>query len=104
MLYSGERIGRDAPRAQALYRRTCDGGIAADCYTLARTLPKTPAERRNAFELDSKACAGNVAAACHEVAVAWESGRELMKAVPFYRKACTGGHAASCERVKKLDE
>jgi hypothetical protein len=38
------------------------------------------------------------------VAVAWEAGRELMKAVPFYQKACAAGYAPSCERTKKLQE
>ena len=104
MLYSGDKIGRDLPRAQALYRKTCDAGFANDCYALARTLSKTPADRKTAFELNSRACAGNVAAACHEVAVAWEASRELMKAVPFYQKACAGGYAPACERTKKLDQ
>jgi TPR repeat protein len=102
MLLSGETIGRDLARARALYQKTCTGGIAADCYALGKILSATPAERKAAFELYSRACAGNVAAACHEVAVAWEAGRELTKAVPFYEKACAGGHAPSCERMKKL--
>jgi TPR repeat protein len=104
MLVSGETIGRDLARARSLYQKTCTGGIFADCHALAKTLSPTPAERKTAFELNSKACTGNVAAACYEVAVAWEAGRELMKAVPFYEKACAGGHAPACARMKKLQQ
>ena len=63
---------------------------------MARTAP-------GHFDLFAKACNGNVAAACHEVAQAWETGREPMKALPFYQKACAGGVAPACERAKRLE-
>ena len=102
MLFSGETIGRDVPRARALYQRTCEGGISADCHALAKILAATPAERKAAFELNNKACSGNVAPACNDVAAAWEAGREPLKALPFYEKACAGGYTQACERAKKL--
>ena len=102
MLEAGDIIGRDLPRARALYEKTCAGGIAADCYTLGRLVQKDPNGRKPAFDLFSKGCTGNIPAACHEVAQAWDTGREPMKALPFYQKACTGGVAAACERAKKL--
>jgi TPR repeat protein len=38
------------------------------------------------------------------VAVAWEAGRDPLKALPFYEKACAGGIAPACERAKKLKQ
>jgi TPR repeat protein len=104
MLWSGDRIGRDVHRAQALYQKTCAAGFSTDCYALAKTLSTSAADRKTAFELNNKACAGNVAAACHEVAVAWEAGRELNRAIPFYQKACAAGYQPACQRTKKLDQ
>jgi TPR repeat protein len=102
MLEAGDIIGRDLARARALYDKTCAGGIAADCYALGRLVQRDPAGRKAAFDLFGKGCAGNVAAACHEVALAWDAGREPMKALPFYQKACAGGVAAACQRAKRL--
>ena len=47
MLEAGDIIGRDLPRARALYEKTCAGGIAADCYALGRIVQKD-AERPQA--------------------------------------------------------
>ena len=102
MLDAGDVIGRNLPRARALYERTCTGGIAADCYTLGRIVVKDPNGRKPAFDLFARGCNGNVPAACHEVAQAWDTGHEPMKALPFYQKACTGGVAAACDRAKKI--
>ena len=58
--------------------------------------------RKPAFDLFAKGCTGNVPSACHEVAQAWDTGHEPMKALPFYQRACTGGVTAACERAKKI--
>jgi hypothetical protein len=63
---------------------------------------KDPNGRKPAFDLFSKACTGNIPAACQEVAQAWDVGHEPMKALPFYQKACAGGVTAACDRAKKL--
>ena len=89
-------------RARTLYDKTCAERFAADCYALGRLVKADLNGRKPAFDLFSKGCAGNIAAACHEVAQAWDTGREPMKALPFYQKACTGGVTAACDRAKKL--
>jgi TPR repeat protein len=104
MLASGEAIGRDVPRARALYEKTCAAGLTADCHALAKLVGTAPADRKAVFELNAKACAGGTAAACHDVAVAWEAGRDPSKALPFYEKACAGGVAAACDRARKLKQ
>ena len=88
MLEVGDRIGRNLPRAKELYARTCDGGIAADCYALGRTLQRdsTTSDRKPAFEAFSKGCAAGFAPACHEVGVAWEAGHDPKRALGFYRE------------------
>jgi hypothetical protein len=105
MLDSGDVIGQDLDEAKALYARTCDSGIAPDCYRLARLLERGTATRtRQVFTLFSRACQGDVAAACHEVGLAWEAARDPMKALPFYQKACAGGHKPACTRVRRLEQ
>jgi TPR repeat protein len=63
---------------------------------------REPNGRKPAFDMFAKACTANVAPACHEVALAWDTGREPIKALPFYQKACTGGVTAACDKAKRL--
>jgi TPR repeat protein len=89
----------------ALYTRTCDSGIAGDCYRLARLKERGLTRRtREVFTLFSRACQGDVAPACHEVGLAWETARDPMKALPYYQKACNGGHKPACTRVRRLQQ
>ena len=104
MLESGDTVTQNLPEAKALCARTCDEGVATDCYRLARIVKReNPRPTRETFILFSKACDGDVALACHEVGLAWESARDPMKALPFYEKACEGEVNAACTKVRRLE-
>jgi len=93
-----------AGRAIALYTRTCDAGIAVDCYNLGRRLQRADPHDRRVFELFTRACDGGVGPACHEVGLVWEATRDPAKALPFYEKACAAGHAPACDRARRLKQ
>ena len=103
MLDVGDGIGRNLPRARALYEKTCDGGIAADCYALGRARRerrRTTASRPSS--LFAKGCAGNVPAACHEVGAGLGRRPRADEGAPLLPEGVRGRVTAACERAKKL--
>lgn len=62
-----------------------------------------PRDRRSALDLFRRACDGNVARACINVAVAYDRGNGLPQnrpiAVSFFRKSCDLGDANGCENL-----
>ena len=103
MLETGDGASRDVVRARSLYERSCKGGLAPECLSLAHLLQRQ-GERPAALEPLGKACDGGQPPACQELAQAWEAARSTAKALPLYDKACSGGIKPACERAKKLRE
>ncbi|EDZ61265.1 TPR repeat protein [Sulfurimonas gotlandica GD1] len=62
-------------------------------------------DMKKAFNLYSKACGGDYAFACHNVAVTYsKSNNQALKdiALKFYDKACDGGYTESCIHLGRL--
>ncbi|WP_415396358.1 tetratricopeptide repeat protein [Sulfurimonas sp. CS5] len=62
-------------------------------------------DMKKAFNLYSKACGGDYAFACHNVAVTYsKSDNQALKdiALKFYDKACDGGYTESCMYLGRI--
>ena len=62
-------------------------------------------DTKKAFNLYSKACGGDYAFACHNMAVIYsKSDNQAIKdiALKFYDKACEGGYTESCIHLGRL--
>jgi uncharacterized protein len=101
ILERGEGASRDVGRARSLYEKTCDGGVAADCYSLAHLLRHQQGARNAILDLLGKGCNAGSTPACRELASAYGS-REPEKALVYYRKACAAGDAPACAEARKI--
>ncbi len=86
-------------KAAAYYRTACEGRSSAGCLNLGRYYAARE-ETARAAELYERSCGDGWAAACHQLAAAYEQGegiaRDLPKAVALYTQACEAEFADSC--------
>jgi TPR repeat protein len=100
-------IGRDVPRALALYRQACFGGEAKGCSNLAQayseglvSLPKDPSQiealTREAGKLRDRGCSAGKGWNCREKAIA--IGNDP-RARALFQKACDLDDPTACSAV-----
>lgn len=88
-------------KADALYRRACDGGVPAACEKIGRDL-----SGKEQLKILEKNCAGGVAFACnnlgHLLWIGKDVERDPARARDILSKGCDGGFSASCRALVKL--
>lgn len=101
-----ERRG-EMPRANELYTRTCDAGVARACTQLGSLVWQgrgTSADPARAFSLYMRACDGGDAAGCFSAAICHRSGacaeKNDAKASTLLGRACDGGDSRACAALK----
>ena len=84
------------------YTIACDRNDYVSCSHLAIIYEEdilVKQDMKKAFNLYSKACGGDYAFACHNVAITYsKSDNQALKdiSLKFYEKACNGGYTESC--------
>ena len=90
------------------YKEACKRGQFVSCSHLAIIYEEdklVPQDMKKAKKLYIKACAGDDAFACHNVAVIYsKSENPAIKKIglKLYEKACRGGYAPSCIYLGRL--
>jgi hypothetical protein len=95
----GRGAPKDLPAAAKLYRRACDGGVAAGCTALANVArdPAAKAPRIDSAALLAKTCEGGDADAC--AAYADSPGLSTDEVFKALSRACGGGQDHACWRL-----
>lgn len=90
------------------YTIACDRNDYVSCSHLAIIYEEAklvPQNMKKAEKLYAKACGGDYAFACHNIAIIYsKSDNKALKniALKFYDKACEGGYTDSCIQLGRL--
>ena len=101
-------LTRDFAKAAALYRKSCDAGLVADCYSLGRLLKRAdgiPADLARAAALFRQSCEARVAAACYDLGLLTQTGqggvaKDRSRALDLFKQACDNGDKRGCDKVR----
>ncbi|MDC3956086.1 sel1 repeat family protein [Polyangium jinanense] len=103
----GKAGRRDVRRAEAVFRKACDGNDLAACHELgALFLEELPRDDDASVALQRKACDAGYLPACGHLAALFltdgamrirvEKEADVQAAVSLAQKACEGGYARAC--------